>query len=113
MYNRKRPNKLSLYLDDVELKILDEKTTLSRSKNRNDFIRGMIVNGEIKYEDFSAIRDHNWKLSNIANNLNQIAHVANATGRLSDDNLLRAREYMEEVWLLQKSILSNPQFKNL
>ena len=38
------------------------------------------------------------KMSALGNNLNQLAHIANASGKVSNTDLLTAKQIMEQIW---------------
>lgn len=43
-----------------------------------------------------------YQISALGNNLNQLAHVANASGNANNTDLLIARQIMEKVWMYIK-----------
>ena len=113
MATRSRKISVNVYLSEDEYDLLKRKTELAGLKSRSEYIRKMIVTGIVYSVDYSEIHHHNWLLSNLTNNLNQIAHQANSSGNASNSDLAEARRILEEVWQLQKSILSKLQFKSL
>ena len=76
------------------------------------YLRQMILYGFTYSVDFTELHRYNWLLSNLTNNLNQLAHQANASGHANNADLKQALNIMEDVWQLQKSMLSDLQFKN-
>lgn len=38
------------------------------------------------------------QIAALGNNLNQLAHIANASGKVSDTDLLTAKQIMEQIW---------------
>ena len=113
MASQTRKRVLTVYLTDDEYELLVKKSEYAGYKNRSDFIRHLILYGMVYSVDFSEMHHHNWLLSNLANSLNQIAHQANSNGYATSSDLAEAKRIMEEVWQLQKSILSKLLFKNL
>ena len=107
MNNRKRKHPVQIYLSDDEYTLLSEKTKLSGLKSISAFIRYQIIYGFTYDIDYSELRDYNFQLHQIGKNLNQIAHVANASGTIDNKDLHRAKELMEQIWRTQKSMLSN------
>lgn len=79
----------------------------SNYKTRSEFIRDTVLNGEIvskvKPEFYAMARD----LMGLSNNLNQIAHHANATGRLYEKKVIMAavKEVTELLSKMKKLLL--------
>ena len=110
MTNRKRPNEFKLYLTDDELTILNAKFKTSGMKNKNAFVRHMILSGFIYDIDYSDLREYNAQLGKIGANLNQISKRLNATGNLYEEDVKEIKEMMNQVWLTQKSMLSKQPY---
>lgn len=104
---------ITIYLSDEELELLKAKTAVSKLPSISAFIRHMIVYGFVYSVDYKDLQQYNWYLSNIANNLNQIAHKANAENKVSYEEIHEAKELITEVWQLQKSMLSKQPYINL
>lgn len=111
MQNRSRKNQIHLDLSDDELELLNAKYKHSQMKSRMAFLRHLIIYGNIYIVDYSELQKYNWYLSNFTNNLNQIARVANSTGSVGTNDINKAVELTEEIWRLQKSMLSSQPFK--
>lgn len=106
MKNRSRNNSFTLYLNDDEKRILDAKWKLSGMKSRSAYIRQMLLEGIVYDVDYSELREYNYQLGKIGNNINQIAHKVNSTGEITGSELDALKKEMDEVWRLQKSMLS-------
>ncbi|MDE6950953.1 MAG: MobC family plasmid mobilization relaxosome protein [Lachnospiraceae bacterium] len=106
MKNRTRKNELKLFLNNDEKYIFEQKWKLSGMKSRSAFIRHLILYGYIYDVDYSDLRDYNTSLARISNLLNQIAKRANATGNIYDDDIKEVKELMNQIWHIQKSMLS-------
>lgn len=113
MKNRERKISINVYLNEEEFELLKRKVELSDSKSMAGYIRQMIINGFTYVVDYSELHRYNFLLSNLTNNLNQIAHQANSCGNATNNDLKEAKRIMEEVWQLQKSMLSDLQYRNL
>ncbi len=113
MRNRARKKAVFLYLSDEEYDLLKKKTENAGLHSMADYIRQMIIFGITYTVDFKELHQYNWLLSNLTNNLNQIAHQANSSGMTTNSDLREARRIMEEVWQLQKSMQSDLLSKNL
>ena len=112
MKNRERNIPIQVYLNEVEYDLLKKRTEQFGMTSMSELIRQFILYGITYSVDFRELHDYNWSLSNLTNNLNQLAHQANASGHADNESLKKALEIMEEVWRLQKSMLSDLQFKN-
>ena len=113
MKNRERKKQINIYLSEDEFTLLKRKTEMSDSKSVSDYIRHLILIGFTYEVDYSELHRYNFLLSNLTNNLNQIAHQANSSGHADNSDLNEAKRLLEEVWQLQKSMLSDLQYRNL
>ena len=112
MPNRTRKFRFNFYLTEEEYDLLKQKKELSKLPSISAYIRQLIIQG-ISFEvDYSELHRYNYLLSNLTNNLNQIAHQANASGNATNNDLKQALIIMEDVWQLQKSMLSDLQYRN-
>ena len=106
MSNRERKIDLHVYLSEYEDKILTAKVKLAGKKSKAEYLRQLILDGFVYEIDFSEIRRFNYLLSNISNNVNQIAHKANATDSIFREDVEELKKEMAQLWQLQKSMLS-------
>lgn len=113
MVNRTRNINFHLYLSQEEYELLKRKTENAGLHSMADYIRQMIIYGITYTVDFKELHHYNWLLSNLTNNLNQIAHQANASGQTTNSDLKEAKRILEDVWHLQKSMQSDLLSKNL
>ena len=44
------------------------------------------------------LRKMSRQIAALGNNLNQLAHIANASGKVSNTDLLTAKQIMEQIW---------------
>lgn len=79
-------------------------------KSKSAFLRQLVLYGYIYDIDYSELREYNTALARIGNNLNQIAKRANQTGNIYADDVKEAKELMNQVWQLQKSMLSKQPY---
>ena len=107
-----RKHKFTVYLDDDEYALLNAKTEFSGTKNCSEYVRHLIKTGVCYSVDFSEIHEDNRLLSNLTNNLNQIAHQANSCGYVTKSDMERVNKILEDVWQLQKSMQSKLLFRN-
>ena len=107
MRNEGRTIPIQIYLTPEEKQILDIKYRLSKIKGRGAFIRKMILEGFVYEVDFSELKRYNFLMSNISNNINQIAHRINETRSIFKKDIDDVKEELEKLWQLQRSIQSN------
>ena len=111
MEKRKRDNQIILRLNDDEKYILDAKCKKAEYKNRNDYLRHLILYGYTYFVDYSELHDYNINLSRIGKSLNQIAARINSTGNIYSEDMEEVKELMKQVWRTQKSMLSKQPYR--
>lgn len=105
MKNRYRKKPLLIYLSDEEFELLLAKTKASKLPSVSSYIRHIIVYGLVYSVDYKDLQQYNWFLSNISNNLNQIAHKVNTENEACYNDIQEAQKLMKEVWTLQLDML--------
>ena len=110
MDNRKRNNQLKIYLTDEEKEIFEKKMKLANCKTMSHFLRKCVLEKEIYIVDLEPFRDLQWLLSNVTNNINQIAKAINTTGVIYKKDIDYMREKIEklakEIWQLHSLLLN-------
>lgn len=106
MSKRARNNPIQFYLNDDKQYILDQKFRLSGMRSKSAFLRKLILYGFVYDVDYSHIREMNAMLGNIGGNLNQIAKRVNTTNTIYKRDMEDIKELMNQIWQLQKSMLS-------
>ena len=106
MSKRARNNPIQFYLNDDGQYILDQKFRLSGMRSKSAFLRKLILYGFVYDVDYSHIREMNALLGNIGGNLNQIAKRVNTTNTIYKRDMEDIKELMNQIWQLQKSMLS-------
>ena len=102
---RKRSNRIVFYLDDNETGLVAEKMELAGIRNREAYIRKMILDGYIVRVDLSDVRKMVSLLSNATNNLNQIAKRANETRSVYESDIRDIQANYERLWEQTEAIL--------
>lgn len=109
MDNRTRKNQLKIYLTDEEKEIFEKKMKLANCKTISHFIRKCVLEKEIYIVDLEPFRDLQWLLSNVTNNINQIAKATNTTGVIYKKDIDYMREKIEklakEIWQIHSLLL--------
>ena len=98
MANRERKHELKVFLSDDEHRILEGKFKLSDKRSRSDFIRQLII------------EEYNTQLGKIGANINQIAHRINTTRSIYQTDMDEIKKEVQEIWRLQKSMLSRQPY---
>jgi len=109
MDNRTRKNQLKIYLTDEEKEIFEKKMKLANCKTMSHFLRKCVLEKEIYIVDLEPFRDLQWLLSNVTNNINQIAKATNTTGVIYKKDIDYMREKIEklskEIWQIHSLLL--------
>ena len=111
MEKRKRDNQIILRLNDDEKYILDAKCKKAEYKNRNDYLRHLILYGYTYFVDYSELHDYNINLSRIGKSLNQIAARINSTENVYQEDMEEVKGLMKQVWRTEKSMLSRQPYR--
>jgi len=103
--NRKRNVRIVFYVDEKEAGLVNEKMALANIRNREAYIRKMILDGYIVRLDLSDVRKMVQLLSNATNNLNQIAKRANETRSIYESDITDLQGNYEKLWEQAEAIL--------
>jgi len=106
MAKRTRTHRNEFYLDDNEQFILESKFKESKMKSKSAFLRKLILFGFVYNVDYTYLRNYNTELGRISNCLNQIAKRINSTNNIYKEDMVEVKELMNEIWHIQKSMLS-------
>ena len=107
MANRKRNIQMKFYVTAEEKQLMDEKMSLLPTKRYGAYLRKMAIDGYIIYTDTANIKAFNAELQSIGKNINQIAKRLNSGAPAYDTDIEEIRERLEQIWLLQRHILSS------
>lgn len=101
---RYRPYSLGLWLNDAEQTHLKQQCSAA-GLNANALIRKLIMGETIRPrppDQYAALLR---ELSAIGNNVNQLAHQANARGEATRAEIQEASELVQQAWRLVKDTL--------
>lgn len=105
--NRKRLIRLFFRVTEEEKILILAKKNYCCFRSLEAYLRQAAVYEKINLYDFKdEIKSTNKELSAIGTNINQIAARVNSTGRIYGEDIDFLKEKVEEIWRLQKSILS-------
>lgn len=95
----KRQKQLTVRFTDEEYAALKGKADIAGMK-MEPFVRQLVEGYTIKPRPPDSYVRLSQQVAAVGNNLNQLAHIANATGKVSDHSLQQAQRLMEEIWEL-------------
>lgn len=92
-----RKKQLTVRFTEEEYAALKGKCEIAGMK-MEPFVRALVEGCRIKPAPPNSYNKLRQQLAAIGNNLNQLTHVANATGRVSASQLDRAQSLLEDMW---------------
>lgn len=95
---RKRNHVIPVRLNARELRELEEQVEKS-GLSREEFMRSLILGAQVHAKPCEHHPELLRKIAGLCNNANQLAHVANASGMASEQEMLRLTK---EIWHLVK-----------
>ena len=107
MASRKRNIQMKFWVTEEEKTLIEEKMTLLPTQRYGAYLRKMAIDGYIINMDTTEIKAFTAELGAIGRNINQIAKRINAGGPVYEADLQEIRERLNEIWQLQRRILSN------
>ena len=107
MANRKRNIQMKFWVTEEEKRLIDEKMAQLPTRRYGAYLRKMAIDGYIIYTDTTDIKAFTAELSAIGRNINQIAKKLNAGGPAYQSDIQEIRERQEQIWQLQRHILSS------
>ena len=107
MANRNRNIQMKFWVTEEEKRLIDEKMKQLPTQRYGAYLRKMAIDGYIIYTDTKDIKEMNRTLFSIGRNINQIAKRLNAGGPAYQADIQEIRERLDQIWQLQRHILSN------
>lgn len=107
MANRKRNIQMKFSVTEEEKSLIDEKMAQLPTQRIGTYLRKMAIDGYIIHTDITDIKAFTSELSAIGRNINQIAKRVNAGGSPYRADMEEIRERLDEIWQLQRRILSS------
>ena len=107
MANRKRPIVLRCPVTSEERALIEQKMAQLPTQRIGAYLRKMAIDGYIIYTNTADIKAFTAELSAIGRNINQIAKKLNAGGPAYQADMDEIRERLDQIWQLQRRILSN------
>lgn len=91
---------------ESEAAIMRKKMDALGITNESAYMRALALNGYILKLDLPQIREMIRLLSNMTNNLNQIARRLNAQGQMYDTEMEELLRKQDELWQMMRKLLS-------
>ena len=107
MAERTRPIRIEFCVTAQERRLIQNKMAQLSTRNMGAYLRKMAIDGYIIYTDTADIKAFIKELSAIGRNINQIAKRINAGGPAYQADMDEIRERLDEIWQLQRHILSS------
>ncbi|MCL2516946.1 MAG: MobC family plasmid mobilization relaxosome protein [Oscillospiraceae bacterium] len=102
---RTRDQYITFRVTGQERDMIDRRMAQAGMKNRRAYLLKMAADGQIVRLELDSVKEMVRLLSNATNNINQIAHRANATGSIYAADLDELRGRYDEIWKQTKEIL--------
>ena len=107
MQNRTRNVQIKFWVTEEERNLIKQKMALLPTQRIGAYMRKMAIDGLIIYTDTTDIKEMNKELQAIGKNINQIAKRVNSVSSIYDEDLTEIKERLQEIWQLQRRILSS------
>ena len=107
MANRKRKIVLRCPVTEEERKLIEQKMAQLPTSQIGAYLRKMAIDGYIIYVDVKNIKQYIRELQAIGKNINQIARRVNSTTNIYKEDIEEIKKRLDEIWQLQRYILSN------
>jgi hypothetical protein len=105
MQNTNRPITIKIRLSEAERELIAEKMAAANIRNREAYMRKMILDGYVVRVDFSDVRELSRLLRTATNNLNQISRRANETRSIFESDIRDLQDNYEKLWVSAEGIM--------
>ena len=100
-----RSHAMTFRVTEKEREFIRRRQEQSGIINMRHYLLKMAVDGRVIHVELDSVREMNRLLSNIVNNINQVAFRANSTGNVYAADLENIKAKQDEIWKQQKEIL--------
>ncbi len=104
---RRRNIRLNFYVFPEEKILIEKKLSISGKRNMSDYLRQAACYNKVQIYDFSIFKEMNKHINAIGVNINQLVARVNSTDNVYQEDLNYLKEMVQNIWQLQKSILSS------
>ena len=105
MAKRKRDIVVTFHVSEAERDLIAQKMAAADIINREAYVRKMVLDGYILRLDLSAVNEMVRLLSNVSNNMNQIAKRANETRSIHQSDIQDLQARYNGLWEQAEAIL--------
>ena len=91
----KKDKQFSIRISEQDLETIRRKAAQAHM-SQSDYVTACCLGKRIVILD--GLKEILRQQKDIGNNLNQLAHIANASGKVSNTDLLTAKQIMEQIW---------------
>ena len=96
---------VTFHVTEQERDLIAEKMAAAGIRNREAYLRKMCLGGHVIHLDLSDVKEMTRLLSNVANNMNQIAKRANETRSIYESDIKNLQAHYDSLWKQADSIL--------
>ncbi|MFR9276367.1 plasmid mobilization protein, partial [Finegoldia magna] len=108
--NRFRNERIEIKLTKEEKEVFEKKMKLANCKTMSHFLRKFVLEKEIYVVYLEPFGNLQWLLSNVTNNINQIAKATNTTGVFYKNEIESMNKQIEklsnEIWQIHSQLLN-------
>ena len=105
MANRTKNINLHFMVNEQEHAMIEKRMEQAGITSMRAYLLKQAIDGHVVELDLSSVREMVRLLSNVSNNINQIARRANTTGSLYATDIEDLRGYYDRLWGQAKEIL--------
>ena len=103
--NRTRNISLTFRVTGQEKAMIEKRMAQTGMSNLRAYILKMSIDGRVIHVELDSVMEMVRLLSNVSNNINQIARKANGTGNIYARDVAVLQEKIEEIWAQMKVVL--------
>ena len=92
-------------MTEKENALIAEKMEAAGIRNKESYLRKMVLDGYVVRIDFSDVRELSRLLRNATNNLNQVAKRANETNSIYASDIKDLQDNYEKLWVSAEGIM--------
>ena len=105
--NRKRDIQIKFWVSRSERELIDEKMAQAGTTSMGAYLRKMSIDGYLLRLELPELKEIVSLLRRCSNNLNQVAKLAHATGRIYTDDIEDLTAQLDRLWKTSKDILTS------
>jgi len=107
MQKLQRNHAMTFRVTEEERDMIRRRQAQTSIKNLRAYLLKMAVNGHVIEVELGSVREMNRLLSNVANNINQIAKRVNETNDAYSADITNIQARQDEIWGQQREVLKS------